>query len=285
MKTPILLTLFTSLLLASFVSVSAQQTVAQIKASVSDPSATTAPERPLTEIYRVGVGDVLDIRLPNSAGNRSTLFTVVDGGVIDLPVAGGTISVAGLTTDQIQNVLAAELKRRAVEEKAQISVGVRQFLSHSVTVTGLVVTPGLRFLRREMVPLYVVLAESQLRNDSGRVVILRGGVPGEPHDLSDPATLNLNIQSGDVVTVTSRPQEFYYVGGKINYPGQKVFQPGITLLQAILAAGGTAKQDKVEISREGGDGKLVTIRYLLKQIKSGAAPDPKLQPGDRIEVR
>lgn len=286
MKTLISTALFASLLLASSTSATAQETaVLPVKATVNDTGATNAPERPLTEIYRVGVGDVLDIRLLNSANSKSTLFTVVGSGVIDLPVAGGTVSVAGFTPEEIQTRIAAELKRRAVEEKAQVSVGVRQYLSHSVTVTGLVVNPGTRFLRREMVPLYVVLAESQLRNDSGRVVIMRAGVPGQPHDLSDPATLNLNVQSGDVITVTNRPQEFYYIAGRINYPGQKSFQPGITLLQAILAAGGTARQDhRVEVSREGADGRLVTIRYSIKQIKSGAVEDPKLQPGDRIEV-
>jgi hypothetical protein len=40
----------------------------------------------------------------------------------------------------------------------------------------------------------------------------------------------------------------------------------------------------VEISREGVDGKLVTIHFTIKQIKSGAVQDPKLQAGDRIEV-
>jgi len=290
MKKLILLPLLASLACASFISVSAQETAgalpinAPIKASVA--SAASTPERSLTEIYRVGVGDILDIRLLNSANSKSsTLFTVVAGGVIDLPIAGGTISVAGLTPEEIQNIISAELKRRAVDDKAQVSVGVRQYLSHSVMVTGLVVNPGTRFLRREMVPLYVVLAESQLRNDGGRVVILRGGTPGQPHDLNDPATLNLTVQPGDVITVTTRPQEFYYIGGRINYPGQKVFQPGITLLQAFLAAGGTGKQDnRVEISREGADGKLVTIGFTIKQIKSGAVQDPKLQPGDRIEV-
>ena len=287
MKNLILLPLLASLVFASFVSVSAQESagVVPIKASINDSSGTSTPERSLTEIYRVGVGDVLDIRLLNSANSKSTLFTVVAGGVIDLPIAGGTISVAGLTPEEIQNIISAELKRRAVDEKAQVSVGVRQYLSHSVMVTGLVVNPGTRFLRREIVPLYVVLAESQLRNDGGRVAILRGGTAGQPHDLSDPATLNLTVQSGDVITVTSRPQEFYYIGGRINYPGQKLFQPGITLLQAFLAAGGSGKQDNpVEISREGADGRLVTIRYTIKQIKSGAVQDPKLQPGDRIEV-
>ncbi len=286
MKSPFSISLFASLVLAVFVTASAQESgVLQVKAAVNDPRSADASERPLTEIYRVGVGDVLDIRLLNSPNSKSTLFTVAGSGVIDLPIAGGSVSVVGLTPEEIQKRIKAELKRRAVEENASVSVGVRQYLSHSVMVTGLVVNPGTRFLRREMVPLYVVLAESQLRSDSGRVMIMRAGTVGQPHDLSDPATLNLNVESGDVITVSNRPQEFYYIGGRINHPGQKTFQPGITLLQAILASGGTTRQEhQVEISREGPDGRLVTIRYSVKQIKSGAVEDPKLQPGDRIEV-
>jgi len=287
MKTLTTIAIFAFLLFFTFVSASAQETagVLPIKASVNDSTGTSAPARPLTDIYRVGIGDILDIRLLNSASNRSTLYTVVENGVIDLPVAGGTVSVAGLTPEEIQNVIAAELTRRAVVEKAQVLVSVRQYLSHSVTVTGLVIHPGTLFLRREMVPLYVVLAESQLRNDGERVVIMRDGTPGEPHNLSNPDTLNLNVQAGDIITVSNRPQEFYYIGGRVNYPGQKQFQSGITLLQAILAAGGTTRQEiKVEISREGAGGKLVTFLYNLKQIKSGAVQDPKLAAGDRIEV-
>ena len=288
MKKPISLPLFALLLLASLASVNAQETagVLQIRNSVNDSSTTSAPERQLTDIYRVGIGDVLDVRMPNSANNRSTLFTVVEDGVIDLPIAGGLVSVAGLTPEEIQNLISAELKRRAVDENAKVSVGVRQYLSHSITVTGLVNMPGMRFLRRERVPLYAVLSEAQLRNDGARVVILRGGIPGPAQDLSDTATLNLTVQAGDVITVTSKPQEFYYIGGKVSYPGQKAFQPGVTLLQALLASGGTAKPDnKVELSREGSDGRLVTLRYTIKQIKSGAVADPKLQVGDRIELR
>jgi protein involved in polysaccharide export with SLBB domain len=288
MKKPITLALFASLVLVSLVSVNAQETagVLPIKASVNDSAAGPNSEQQLTAIYRVGVGDVLDIRLPNAANNRSTLFTVVDEGVIDLPLAGGLISVAGLTAEEIENAISAELKRRAVDENARVSVGVRQYLSHSITVTGLVAMPGTRFLRRERVPLYVVLSETQLRNDGARVVIMRGGIPGPAHDLSDTATLNIVVQAGDVITVTSKPQEFYYIGGRVSYPGQKVFQPGVTLLQALLASGGTAKSDnKVELSREGSDSRLVTTQYTIKQIKSGAVVDPKLQAGDRIEVR
>ena len=239
-----------------------------------------------TEIYRVGAGDVLDVRLLNSATNNgSTLFTVLASGVIELPIAGGAIKVAGLTPEEIQTRIAKELKRRAVEENPKVSVGVRQYASHPVTVTGLVIHPGTRFLRREEVPLYVVLAESQLRNDGGRVVLMRNGSPTQTLDLRDPAVLNTRVLSGDVITVTTRPEEFYFVGGRINLPGQKPFIQGITLLQAILAAGGAPRQSNlVEISREGADGRLVTMKYSLKEIKSGNVEDPRLHAGDRIEV-
>ncbi|HEV2837470.1 MAG TPA: polysaccharide biosynthesis/export family protein [Pyrinomonadaceae bacterium] len=288
MKTVISLTFLTFVVLSSLVSTAAQETAGAmpVRPALTDSNGTAKSAQPLlTEIYRVGVGDVLDIRLINSPTNRSTLFTVLPSGAIDLPVAGGAVHVAGQTTEEIQARIGAELKRRAVEEGAHISVGVRQYVSHSVMVTGLVVNPGTRFLRREAVPLYVVLAESQLRNDAGRVVIMRGGVTGETLELSDPQTMNTTIQAGDVITVSNKPQEFYYIGGRINFPGEKIFQPGITLMQALLAAGGTTRQEnRVEISRAGADGRLVTIRYRIKEIKAGSVEDPKLQPGDRIEV-
>ena len=288
MKKILSLTFFAFVVLSSLVSAAAQETAGAmpVRPALSEPAgAAKAAEPLLTEIYRVGLGDVLDIRLINSPNNKSTLFTVMPSGAIDFPVAGGAIVVAGMTTIEIQARIAAELKRRAIEENAQVSVGVRQYSSHSVMVNGLVVNPGTRYLRREAVPLYVVLAESQLRTDAGRVMIMRGGSAGQPLELSDPQTMNVVVQSGDVITVSVKPDEFYYIGGRINFPGQKVFQPGITLLQAILAAGGVAvKENRVELSRAGADGRLTTVRYRLKDIKAGTIEDPKLQPGDRIEI-
>src|SRR6185369_7744371 len=140
MKNSILTAFIAFLVLPSFITVSAQGTagVVPIKTSVNDSADTSAPNRPLTEIYRVGVGDVLDIRLLNSPNNKSTLFTVVGSGVIDVPVVGGTVSVAGLTPEEIQTIVSTELRRRAIEENAQVSVAVRQYLSHSITIAGLV---------------------------------------------------------------------------------------------------------------------------------------------------
>jgi protein involved in polysaccharide export with SLBB domain/Flp pilus assembly protein TadD len=253
----------------------------------SNATGVSSDEAALVNIYRVGVGDVLDIRLLNSATNRSTLYTVMDGGLIEFPLVGGSMAVAGLTTDEIQARLGAELKRRAVQENAPSSVGVRQYVSHTAIITGLVGIPGTKILRRETVPLFVILAEAQPRLDAARATIMRGSGVGTTLDLGDAAALNFLIRPGDVITLTSRPQDFYYIAGRIKNPGQKIFQPGITLLQAILAAGGPVRQQSdnaVDLSREGADGRLSTTRYNLKEIKSGKVRDPRLQPGDRIEV-
>ncbi|HEV2914531.1 MAG TPA: tetratricopeptide repeat protein [Pyrinomonadaceae bacterium] len=259
----------------------ATSTSAVANASAPDDS-TVSP----TSIYRLGVGDVLDIRLLNSASNRSTLYSVMEGGLIDFPLAGGPIPVAGLTTDQISAQLSAELKRRKIEEGSQPVVSVRQYNSHSVIITGLVNNQGARIIRREAVPLYVILAEAQLHPNAGRATITRPDGSNSIVDLGEPTAVNALVFAGDVINVTTRPTQYYYIAGQVITPGQKIYQSGISLLQAILAAGGLIRPTnaRIEIYREDTTGHLFTFEYSLKDIKSGKIADPRLLPGDRIEV-
>jgi protein involved in polysaccharide export with SLBB domain/tetratricopeptide (TPR) repeat protein len=248
-------------------------------------AAASASEMPPTSVYRVGVGDVLDIRLLNAPTSRSSLFTVMSGGLIEYPLVGGSFTVAGLTIDEIGARLTAELKRRGLSVDSQVVVGVRDYTSHSVIVSGLVNYPGKKILQREAMPLYVIMAEAQLRPDAGRAVVMRTGESIPINDLTDPASLNVLVRNGDVINISARQLQYYFIGGRINSPGQKAFQPGLTLIQSILAAGGLSRsQETVEISREEADGRLTTTKYALKEIKSGKIPDPRLQPGDRIQV-
>ncbi len=247
--------------------------------------APVAVDLPLTDIYRVGAGDVLDIRLLNSGANHSTLYSVIDGGLLDFPIAGAPIPVAGLTTHEIQARITSALKRLAVAEQTQVAVGVRQYGSHTVVVTGLAGSPGTKILRREAVPLYVLLAEIQPRLDAARVTIMRAGAAPQTLDFNDSSALNFIVRPGDVINLSARQQDFYYISGDtISFPGQKPFQSGITLIQAILGAGGQARDGAVQLSRAGADGNLATTKLSLKEIKAGKIQDPKLQPGDRVEV-
>src|SRR5207247_5396124 len=109
---------------------------------------------------------------------------------------------------------------------APLSVGVRQYASHTAIITGLVGIPGTKILRRETVPLFVILAEAQPRLDAARATIMRGGGPAATVDLGDAAALNFLVHPGDGINLTSRPPDFYYIAGRINTPGQKNFQSG-----------------------------------------------------------
>jgi protein involved in polysaccharide export with SLBB domain len=251
-------------------------------------SAPPAPPVSPESIYRIGTGDVLDIRLLNAQDPRqSTLYPVIAGGVLDYPILRDPLTVAGMTTDELAAQLIAELRHRGIQDRPQVRVSVREYASHAVLVSGLVNDPGTKIIQREAIPLYVVIAGAQPKPEAGRAVII-SHVTGKivTVDLNDAAGLNTLVQSGDVVTLTLRPPEFFYVGGEIAAPGQKDFHAGITLTQALLASGGVTRLagDRVRVARQGADGRLVSNEYNLTQIEGGQIPDPALQAGDRIEV-
>jgi protein involved in polysaccharide export with SLBB domain len=255
-------------------------------ATTSAASATAAVS--LASVYRVGIGDVLDIRLLNNQDPRqSTLYPVIAGGVLDFPLLHDPLTVAGMTTDELAAQLIAEFRHRGIYDRPQVRVSVREYASHAVLVSGLVNDPGTKILRREAIPLYVVVAEAQPKPEAGRAVIVSHATGKSiTVDLNDAAALNTLVQSGDVISLTLRPPEFFYVGGEIGSPGQKDFHAGMTLTQAVLASGGVTRLagERIRVARQGADGRLVSTDYNLSEIEGGVVPDPTLQPGDRIEV-
>ena len=269
---------------------SSQKESTTVAAMVKKPVANTASNTTYlpvvsaasSQIYRVGVGDVLDIKLNDNDGPASTLFTVIGGGMLEYPLIGVALPVAGLTTTEIAALLKQKIK---LFENPNVAVSVRDYASHNVTISGLVAAPGTKALRREAVPLYALLAESVVLSDASRATISRGGnsVTVSLTDANESAML---ILSGDVIKVsgsTTADAEFFFVSGAVKTPGQKPYQSGLTLSQAILAAGATAGEH-VRVSRQRTDGRVITEEYDLKKIQEGKAIDPLLQRDDRIEV-
>ncbi len=255
-------------------------------AKSSEPA--TAPSTPLapTSLYRVGVGDVLDIQLLNSPTRESTLYTVLAGGLLEYPLAGEALKIEGLTTDEIGARLMPQIK---IYDSPKVAVSVREYASHNVIVTGLVHDPGTKALRREAVPLYVLLAEAQPRADAARAVIMRSGSPVQTIDISDTTATGALVYPNDVIRLVAAPPPtplFFYIGGQIASPGQKDFHQGMTLTQSIFASGGATRfaGGKAKVMRQGADGRLVTTEYNLKKIEQGKDPDPQLEAGDRIEI-
>jgi protein involved in polysaccharide export with SLBB domain len=238
--------------------------------------------------YTVGVGDVLDVRLSNLTTRESTLFTVMRDGTLEYPLVGNPIRVIGMTTDDIARLLANQIK---VLNAPRVSVSVRDYTSHGVMVTGAVGNPGRKILRREAVPLFALLAESMVSPDATLAIITHNGKDGSPLSLKDEKAMATPVVSGDVIKISGSALEFtkkfFYISGNVVAPGEKMFRDGMTLTQAVIAAGGVVQgstSNKVKVSRQNQNGFLTANEYDLNAISEGKSQDPQLQAGDRIEV-
>jgi protein involved in polysaccharide export with SLBB domain len=251
--------------------------------STSKPSADDiAP----TKVYRVGPGDVLDVRLTESISAQSTLFTLTPAGLLEHPDLSAPLPVAGLTVEEISARIEEDLTRWSPKKTPNVSVGVHEYVSHTILVSGLVKEPGTKILQREGIPLFVVVADAQPLPEAGRVTVLRNeSNESFVIDLSEPSEMNMLVRRGDVITLQPNPTQFFYLGGEVKSPGEKTFRRGLTLTQAIIAAGGSTKNAKeARLARDNGKGFLVVNRYKLRDIDSGKVPDPVIQPGDRITI-
>jgi protein involved in polysaccharide export with SLBB domain len=243
-------------------------------------------ELALTKIYRVGPNDVLDIRINDSAAPQSTLFTITPAGLLEHPMLAEPLHAAGLTVDEIRARIEEDLKRRALNDNPKVSVGVRDYASHTVLVSGLVKDSGTKILRREAIPLYVVVADAQPLPEAARVTVVRNESNETFEiDLAQSSDMNLLVRPGDVITLLPNVTQFVYIGGEVKLPGEKTFRRGLTLTQAIISAGGvTGKPKEARLGRDDGKGFLVVTRFKLKDIESGKVPDPVVKPGDRIMI-
>ena len=249
-------------------------------------NAAAKEELTLTRIYRIGPSDVLDIRINDNAAAQSTLFTVTPSGFVEHPMLAEPMQATGLTVAEISSKFESELKRRALVEKPKVSIGVRDFASHTILVSGLVKDSGTKILRREAIPLYVVVADAQPLPEAARVTMLRNERNATFEiDLAQTKDMSLLVRPGDVITLLPNVTQFLYIGGEVKSPGEKTFRRGLTLTQAIIAAGGvTPKAKEARLGRDNGEGFLLVTRYKLKDIESGKIPDPVVKPGDRITI-
>ena len=83
------------------------------------------------------------------------------------------------------------------------------------------------------------------------------------------------------VNINSNPQRTIIVGGSVRSPGKQTWIPGLTLTGAISAAGGPNDfpEDGIKIIRDG-----KAMKFSRKAIKKNPALDPKVEPGDMIEL-
>jgi protein involved in polysaccharide export with SLBB domain len=241
-----------------------------------------------TEIYRIGVGDVLLIALQNAPARETTYFTVLKDGTIDYPLAGELVSVVGMTEEEIEVFLREKIK---LYENPQVSVKVREHTSHGFSVLGMVERAGEKTMQRDAIPLFVVKAEAMVLPKATTVTVKREGKEAQVLQMKDPKHAETLIFPGDIVEFSGEEaaasvNQFYFVSGEINSGGKKQFVAGMTLWQAIVESGGLKKNSvrKVIVRRKNEAGLLVAAEFDLKSIRDGKIADPVILAGDTIEV-
>lgn len=238
---------------------------------------------PPTEVYKVGVGDVLFINLKNSP-RASGYHTVRPDGTIDFPLAGEHVVVADQTVESIEEIIASSI---TLYTDPQIEVRVREYGSHRIAVSGRVERAGEKNLQREAIPLFVIRAEAMVDPTATKVRITRAPLlKAETYDLRDPKTEDVLIYPGNSVEFIADGSGFYFISGEVAASGQKEFTAGLTLYQAVVAAGAVkSAQKKAVIRRKSDNGMFSLLEFNLRAIRDGKAADPALIAGDIVEVR
>lgn len=245
--------------------------------------------KPPTEIYKIGVGDVLFVNLKNTP-KAAGYYTVRHDGTIDFPLAGENPTVVKKTVEQIEAELTAAI---TLYSNPQVEVKVREYASHKINVSGMAERVGEQSLQRDAMPLYVIRAEALVSSAATKVIIRRGDLANvETYDLRDEKTGEILIYPGNSVEFTADGKRsllassgFFYIAGEVNSSGQKQFTDGMTLFQAVISAGGAkGNPKKATLRRKNDKGTLNVAEYNLRAIKDGKASDPLISPGDMIEI-
>lgn len=243
--------------------------------------------------YLIGVGDRLDITVFGHEDMTRTVEVRADGSV-NLPLVGD-LAVAGKGAHAVTEELAGRLGTEFLVDPT-VSVEVRDYRSHWVTLMGEVKAPGRYPLRRNMRLLDVLAEAGGPTKDAGQQVVVTSPGAGTAAPREHAVTLqnlfkagetddNPLLQHGDVVTVLER--ELFYIRGEVNRPSAYVLDSGMTLVKAIAIAGGLtpfARSKEIQILRSGTGGAQERITINLKAIEDGKRDDLPLQSEDVIIV-
>jgi polysaccharide export outer membrane protein len=261
-----------------------------------------------TEGYRIGPGDILEIRLYKLPELSREALRVEESGKIRMPLINEEIQAACRTESELAKDIAG--RYLTFMRNPQVDVFIKEYNSRPVAVIGAVNSPG-RFQLQRRIRLLDLLsfAGGPAERAGGNIQLVRSttyasceptpagsaGNNGEAlgigiYKLRD--TLSGNIRSnpyvrpGDVITVLEFDQ--IYVIGNVVRPASIPLKEKITLSQAVAMAGGTlpdSKSDQVRIIRQKPDGNTKEeIVVDLKAINRRQAADVVLQPNDIVEV-
>lgn len=259
-------------------------------------------------LYRLGVGDVLEITLYGEGDAETRRVLPIDPAGNITYMLLGTIPAAGRTIDEL-----TEDMRERVRKKLNypiLSIVPARFGSQTFTVLGQLYKPQVYPLQGRTYLLDaiayaggpkvgVIRDVSADIHDYAHATLVRNGevIPVDFERLvyKADASQNLEVLSGDVINIPSALERKIYALGAFNNPqGVQFASSQTSLMNVVVQAGG--------INRDVGDGHVLIIRgntaspkvmlmdlsefsakkARIYKILGGRAMDVVLQPGDIV---
>jgi polysaccharide export outer membrane protein len=251
--------------------------------------------------YRIGPGDVLDIRVYNRPQLSREAVRVEGNGMIRMPLVENDIQAACLTEGELAKEISTRYAR--YYKNLQVDVFIKEYHSKQVAIIGAVNEQSRFELQRRVRLLELLTYAKGPSAKAGQTInIVHSSAVSPCKQQTDDATAfssyklsdvlqgdsksNPYLEAGDIVTLPEADQ--VYVVGNVFMPLTIALKEPITLTRAIAMAGGLkqdTKKDKIRILRqEPGTTTRKEITVDLSAIEKKSSEDLALAPNDIIDV-
>ena len=245
--------------------------------------------------YRLGPGDMISIQVWRRPELSQEGILVSPDGFLTVPRIGN-VQVLGLTVAQVKALVTSKLEFFYIEP--EVTIRVQEFHNNKAFVLGRVSKPGVvNFPGKGTLLEALALAggiPDQTKNSSlTKCAIIRGNDTIIWIDLEDllrngNMALNAPLRNNDVIYIPESSDELVYVLGEVPSPGAIEIRSGMTVLKAVMLAGGMNKNadpEGVFIIRQQtlkGDVIQVDLKSLLE--KGDFSQNFSLMPNDIVYV-
>lgn len=255
------------------------------------------------ERYRIGTGDVLDIRIYNRPQLSREAVRVEGSGMIRMPLIETEIQAACRTEGELAKEIASRYTK--YYRNLQVDVFIKEYHSRQVAIIGAVNDQSRFELQRRVRLLELLTYAKGPSAKAGRTINIVHSTNVSPckqatenEDTTAFSSFKLGdvlegkpesnpyLEAGDIVTVPEADQ--VYVVGNVFQPLTIPLREPVTLTRAIAMAGGLRQdtsKDKIRVLRqEPGTSTRKEILVDLSAIEKKRSEDLALAPNDIIDV-
>ncbi len=240
--------------------------------------------------YVIGEGDALDIFVWGVKDLNATVRVRPDG-KITMP-ALGEVKATGVTPKELQQTLGEKLK--TLVKNPIVTVTVKEITNSKVYVFGGGIKPGVYDLNRRTTLLQLLCMIGDVKTaDLRRSYVQRNGkkIKEDFHRLFTDGDTNedIVIETNDAIYIPPLTEKNVYVLGGVNNPKFIEYREGMTVMEAILEAGGFTKfakqNDTAILRKEGNKESMIAVKAKDLWNDGDLNQNVKLRPSDYVIVK